>query len=155
MDAETILRRADNVTFEVVADEAILIQLDKGTYFSLNEVGTEFWQMLDGRQTIAEHAAAIARKYNRKTADFIAELSDLAHTKEAGNIPERTQLLADKYNWDVAEVRTNLAKMGNSYVKQHAAQMLEAYTVATAVVVDDLLELVTEMATDELVEEVA
>ena len=60
MDKNSILQRAENVTFEVVADEAILIDINTGTYFSLNEVGTEFWEMLDGTQTIEQHAAVIA-----------------------------------------------------------------------------------------------
>lgn len=57
MDATTIINRSPNASFEVVADEAILIHLVTGTYFSLNKVGTEFWQMLDGSATIADHAA--------------------------------------------------------------------------------------------------
>ena len=62
MDEKTILQRSENAAFEVVAGEAILIRLDTGTYFSLNKVGTEFWEMLDGRQSISDHAAVIAEK---------------------------------------------------------------------------------------------
>ncbi len=78
MDKNSILQRAENVTFEVVADEAILIDINTGTYFSLNEVGTEFWEMLDGIQTIEQHATVIANKYEVETSMVVADLLELA-----------------------------------------------------------------------------
>ncbi len=78
MDETTILQRSENAAFEVVAGEAILIRLDTGTYFSLNKVGTEFWEMLDGRQSISDHAAVIAEKYDVDTAMVTADLLELA-----------------------------------------------------------------------------
>ncbi len=78
MDKNSILQRAENVTFEVVADEAILIDINTGTYFSLNEVGTEFWEMLDGQQTIEQHATAIASKYEVETSMVVVDLLELA-----------------------------------------------------------------------------
>lgn len=85
MDAQSILRRSDNATFEVVAGEAILIRLDTGSYYSMNKIGTEFWEMLDGRQTIAEHAAVIAQKYDvdpaMVTDDMIEQAEQLGAEK--------------------------------------------------------------------------
>ncbi|MFZ0547649.1 MAG: PqqD family protein [Candidatus Promineifilaceae bacterium] len=78
MDGTTVLKRSDNAAFEVVADEAILIRLDTGTYFSLNKIGTEFWEMLDGRQSLTNHAAAIAAKYDVETEMVLADLIELA-----------------------------------------------------------------------------
>ena len=79
MNKDSILQRAESVTFEVVADEAILIDINTGTYFSLNEVGTEFWQMLDGEQTIEQHAQTIANKYEVETDMVAADLLELAN----------------------------------------------------------------------------
>ncbi len=78
MDATTRLSRSPNATFQIVADEAILIRLDTGTYFSLNKIGTEFWNMLDGAQTIARHAATIAKKYDVEEAVVTTDLLELA-----------------------------------------------------------------------------
>jgi len=78
LDKNSILQRAENVTFEVVADEAILIDINTGTYFSLNEVGTEFWEMLDGGQTIEQHATVIANKYEVETSMVVDDLLELA-----------------------------------------------------------------------------
>lgn len=78
MDKNSVLQRAASVTFEVVADEAILIDITTGTYFTLNEIGTEFWQMLDGKQSVAQHAAIIATKYEVETSMVIGDLLELA-----------------------------------------------------------------------------
>lgn len=78
MDAQSRLQRRPDVTFQSVAGEAILIRMDTGTYFSLNKIGTEFWDMLDGQQTIAQHAAVIAAKYNVDAPMVTSDLLELA-----------------------------------------------------------------------------
>lgn len=78
MTPETILTRSPKATYEVVAGEAILIHLDTGTYFSLNSIGTEFWQMLDGKQTVHAHATTIASTYNVDVPMVLADLLELA-----------------------------------------------------------------------------
>ena len=78
MDPNSKLKQAPNVTFQTVAGEAILIRLDTGTYFSLNKVGTEFWEMLKGSQTIEEQAASLAAKYNVDLEIVRADLLELA-----------------------------------------------------------------------------
>jgi hypothetical protein len=86
LNKDSILQRSESVTFEVVADEAILIDISTGTYFSLNEVGTEFWQMLDGEQTIEQHAAIIAAKYEVETSMVIEDLLELANEMAKDNL---------------------------------------------------------------------
>ena len=78
MNKDSVLQRAESVTFEVVADEAILIDISTGTYFSLNEVGTEFWEMLDGVQTIGQHATILSTKYEVEEAMVVDDLLELA-----------------------------------------------------------------------------
>jgi hypothetical protein len=86
MDASTRLSRSPNTTFQVVADEAILIHLHTGTYFSLNRVGTEFWQLLDGQQTIGHHAATLAKKYGVDETLVLGDLLRLAEKMAADNL---------------------------------------------------------------------
>lgn len=79
MTPETILSRSPKATYEVVAGEAILIHLDTGAYFSLNAIGTEFWQMLDGQQTIHDHATTLATQYGVDVPMVVADLLELAN----------------------------------------------------------------------------
>ena len=77
MDVSIKLKRAEKVTFEKVADEAILIDLDTGTYFSLNNIGTEFWELFDGEKTLQELADSVAKKYKVESEMVIADLLEL------------------------------------------------------------------------------
>jgi hypothetical protein len=86
MDASLRLKRGAKATFQVVAEEAILIHMDTGTYYSLNKVGTEFWNMLDGEKTIAEHAAVLAAKYDVDEAMVINDLLELAGKLKAEDL---------------------------------------------------------------------
>jgi hypothetical protein len=88
LDGTTVLKRSDEAAFEVVAGEAILIRLDTGTYFSLNKVGTEFWEMLDGEQSISDHAAVIANKYEVDVEMVQGDLLELAGKMAADDLVE-------------------------------------------------------------------
>lgn len=88
MDGTTVLKRSDNAAFEVVAGEAILIRLDTGTYFSLNKVGTEFWEMLDGEQSVGDHAAVLAARYEVDEQMVQGDLLELAGKMAADNLVE-------------------------------------------------------------------
>ncbi len=88
MDENTTLKQASNVTFEKVAGEAILIHLDSGTYFSLNKVGTQFWEMLDGSRTIAEQARILAEQYDVDATMVRDDLLELAIAMQDENLVE-------------------------------------------------------------------
>lgn len=150
MDEGTVLRRAENVTFEVVADEAILIDMETGIYFSLNEVGTLFWQKLDGQVSIAAHAAAIATHYNQKTAEFISELRQLA-TEKVG-VGQRSQQLAATYDVDEALISEHIPRLAGANAERHAASLALEFTVSPEIVASDLLELSVDLAAERLVE---
>jgi hypothetical protein len=57
-------QRASHTTFEIVDGQAVIINLNAGTYVSLNETGSFLWERLDGRATLAEIAAALAEEYD-------------------------------------------------------------------------------------------
>jgi hypothetical protein len=78
LDGNDILRRSELITYKVVDGQAILLNLENGTYFSLNAVGTDFWDRLDGQQTIAQHATVIAEDYHTDLVQVSADLLELA-----------------------------------------------------------------------------
>jgi hypothetical protein len=132
LDDTTKLKRSNNVTFQNVAGEAILIRLDTGTYFSLNKVGTEFWEMLDGQQTIEQHAAALAGKNNRIVQAAVDVLNDAADRVARDHGAEAQVLIDD--------------------LRAYAQTVIGKYHVDTPRVVSDLLEIAQKMAADKLVD---
>jgi len=76
MDTSIRLRHSPNATFQ--ADVAILIHAQTSVYYSLNEVGTVFWNMLDGTRTIADCATAIAAEYAAPPEVIAADLLEIS-----------------------------------------------------------------------------
>lgn len=79
MDVTSVLKHSDQVTYQSVGGEAILIHISSGKYFSLNKVGTKFWEMCDGQGSIAEHAQALAQLYKVDEETIITDLLELSH----------------------------------------------------------------------------
>jgi hypothetical protein len=153
MNKETILRRSDNVTFQTVAGEAILIRMDTGAYFSLNPAGTDFWELLDGRSSIAHIARIIADKYNTKSEIFAATLVELA---KRGPAAGQVEALADEYEVELALVQGYLEELANrstdEELAQYSAAIAREFYVSAEDVQADLLELAPTMLADKLVE---
>ncbi len=82
MDVHTTLKKSEDVTFQTVAGEAVLIRLDTGTYFSLNQVATQFWEMLDGKRSIGEQASLLASTYEVDVETVTRDLLELARQLE-------------------------------------------------------------------------
>jgi hypothetical protein len=78
LDAFTKIQHSPNATFQIVADEAILIHLNTGVYYSLNDVGTSFWNLMDGQRNIGECAAVIATEYGAPREVVLSDLLELA-----------------------------------------------------------------------------
>lgn len=49
---------------EVLDDEAIIVNLDSGAYYSLRHVGATFWSLLDHQPTAAELIQAMCQRYS-------------------------------------------------------------------------------------------
>jgi hypothetical protein len=77
LEPTTVLKRSDKVTFQKIAEEAVLIHMDTGTYFSLNNIGTEFWELFDGAQSLSQLAEVVAEKYSVELEMVLADLIEL------------------------------------------------------------------------------
>lgn len=78
---DRIPRPADHAVARHAGEEAILLELTSGTYFSLDAIGCRIWQLCDGNRTGREIAREIALEYEvqietveRDVAEFLNEL---------------------------------------------------------------------------------
>lgn len=60
----TIARRADDVLATTVEDEAVILELDSGTYYGFNETATFIWDRLEESRTVAELRKAILAEFD-------------------------------------------------------------------------------------------
>lgn len=77
LTGETRLKQSANATYQIVAGEAILIHIRSGVYYSLNEVGTAFWQLMDGARTITDCANLLAKEYQAPAEEIQSDLTEL------------------------------------------------------------------------------
>ena len=60
-----------------VDDEALIIHLSSGSYYSLNAVGTRVWESIDGSRTAGEVAEIIHQEYDSDFATVETEVMSL------------------------------------------------------------------------------
>jgi len=71
-------RHSPEASHQKVNDEAIVINLSTGSYYSLNDTGAMFWELIDGQRSIADCARLIAQEYEVEPELVEADLLELA-----------------------------------------------------------------------------
>ncbi len=75
-------RKAERVLAQSVDGSVVLLHLDDGRYFALDDVGARFWELLDGRSELPDIARRIASEYavpaDRVERDLLELVNDLA-----------------------------------------------------------------------------
>lgn len=75
------LRPRDRVLAQRAADAVVLLDLDAGTYFSLDEVGARVWELCDGTRSAGDVVAVVQDEYDAPAAvvasDVLALLDEL------------------------------------------------------------------------------
>lgn len=71
------LRHASSARAAPVGADLVLLHLERGTYYTLNETGAWIWSRLDGRATLGEVCAAVAERFDVDPAQAWADLVEL------------------------------------------------------------------------------
>lgn len=78
-------RRREGVLKQRASGTVILLDLDEGQYFALNEVGGRVWELCDGTRSVSEVASLLSLEYEVSPetllADLVELLTDLADEK--------------------------------------------------------------------------
>ncbi len=82
MDDSTLIKRNPKLMATRLDQEVVMMDLDTGTYFNLNETGTRIWDLLgQSPLTVAAIAAILTQEYEvdpatckEETARFVADL---------------------------------------------------------------------------------
>lgn len=70
--------RSEEVLFQNLDGEAVLLDLASETYFGLNDVGTRVWELLEASPTLGEISAQLQSEYDVEPARVEADVFDLA-----------------------------------------------------------------------------
>jgi hypothetical protein len=77
MTEETVVRAARTQVSTVLDGEAVLLELGRGVYFGLNEVGTVVWQLVQEPRSVASIRDAVCEAYEVTPERCLADVSAL------------------------------------------------------------------------------
>ena len=73
-----------------VEGQSVLLDIDSGEYFSLNEVGGRVWELCDGSRSVAVIAEVLCAEYDVPPETAIADARELLESLAgAGLVVER------------------------------------------------------------------
>ena len=88
MNLDSIWTVSDEVVARKVADETVLLHLESGTYFSLDQIGGRVWEILDqtNGMTLKKVCDIIFNEYDVKREVLERDIVHLMTELEAGNL---------------------------------------------------------------------
>jgi Coenzyme PQQ synthesis protein D (PqqD) len=75
MDQQSVFGRRDRVMVQQVEGDSVLLDIDNGEYFSLNEVGSRVWELCDGTRSLASIAEMICTEYDVQPSTALSDAS--------------------------------------------------------------------------------
>jgi len=74
---EVYFKRNKEVVWRSLGDDCILLHLESGVYYTLNEEGRMLWEALDGENKLAEIRATILEQYEVDTGTIQKDLIEI------------------------------------------------------------------------------
>ena len=74
---QTVVRAAQSQVSTVLDGEAVLLELSRGVYFGLNEVGTRVWEMVREPRDVASIRDAVCDEYDVTPGQCLVDMVDL------------------------------------------------------------------------------
>lgn len=74
----SIVAPVECVTWSCIDNEAVLLNLENGFYYTLNEVGCDSWKLMDARRMLKEIGAELCEIYDVERQQVEQDLLDLA-----------------------------------------------------------------------------
>lgn len=83
--------RENEVVSQVIDDEAIIINMNTGCYYSLNKTGAEIWDCIGQVSTVAEIVGMLQCRYDCEATDVTDQVEKLLVELEAEQLIEQLE----------------------------------------------------------------
>ena len=74
---DSLLKRSEQTLNQQIEDSQVLLKLNSGHYYALDEIGIQVWQLCDGRHSVADIVSAICAEYDAPVATIEADVNAL------------------------------------------------------------------------------
>lgn len=78
IQSDTTFLKKSSVVWRDLDGESVLLDLDSGSYFSLNKVGTLIWGLFNDGKSVSEAVAAVHGAYEVDEKAALSDVVDLA-----------------------------------------------------------------------------
>jgi Coenzyme PQQ synthesis protein D (PqqD) len=79
-------KRKDQVIAQKAASDFLLFNMDNGSYYSLNEVGSRIWELCDGKNSVAQVVATVAAEYDSPGNEVQNDILELLEELRSGKL---------------------------------------------------------------------
>ena len=79
---DTYLIKDSDVVFTSMGEDAVLLHVQRGDYYSLNKVGARLWVLSDGTKNVADLADLIIREFEISRDQAETDIIELAEQLE-------------------------------------------------------------------------
>lgn len=76
LSLDATVRVPEDVVFRELDGEAVILNLESGMYFGLDEVGTRMWQLLDTHGSLRRTLEALEAEYDAPAERLAADLTE-------------------------------------------------------------------------------
>ncbi len=84
IESNTVISRNSSVLFSDLDDKILMMSIDKGTYYSLDEVGTRIWGLIENPASVEELCEVLLTEFEvepetcrQDVLNFMSEMSEL------------------------------------------------------------------------------
>ena len=81
-----VFKGREGVVKQRASTSLVLLDIESGEYYSLNEVGDRMWELCDGSRSIREVIAAIGREYDASEDIIETDVTELLEELVGANL---------------------------------------------------------------------
>ena len=83
---ESCPKRGEQVIAQKASNEFLLLNMEDGNYYSLNEIGGRIWELCDGKRSVLQVVAALATEYEAPGATLQNDVIELLEDFHKGKL---------------------------------------------------------------------
>lgn len=83
---ESCPKRGEQVIAQKAANEFLLLNMEDGNYYSLNEIGGRIWELCDGKRSVSQVVATLATEYEAPCATLQNDVIELLEDFHKGKL---------------------------------------------------------------------